>query len=162
MTTLEERVKSSACWNGQRGCGRGLVRGSGAGIWGQSASAERTRAPPSYRTDKPKWLLVRGALVCELSGAVSGQGTHPLRLERSGAQRCRGRKFASGDVGHRAQGDSSSARDGACVRTSGGALKFPRLLSDANVTFCSGCPIWWHSFKDIQISSESPETGRRI
>ena len=47
----------------------------------------------------------RVAWSCELYSDVSGQGTSPLRLERSGAQHCRRRKLASVVIGNlRARG----------------------------------------------------------
>ena len=44
------------------------------------------------------WLLLHEVLDCDLSGAVSGQETLRFRLERSGAQHCRSRKFAAGHI----------------------------------------------------------------
>ena len=55
---------------------------------------------PAHGGDTPEWLSLRAALGCELCNAVSGQGTRPLRLERSRAQRCRRSHFGSGDTGN--------------------------------------------------------------
>ena len=101
---------------------------------GRMPTAERLWGPPVHGSDTPLLLLLRASLRCEICSAVRGQGTCPVRLERTRAQLCRGRKFAPGHTKVTARERIQSSRVTAHVLARvTDATKSPLTLLDTNV-----------------------------